>query len=185
MIDETLDELKQSSIKAHESLKRSLSTLRTGRANPALLDFLRVDYFGTLTPISQLANITVPEARMLMIKAWDKTNVKGIERCIMESDLGLNPQVDGELIRVPLPPLTEERRRDLVKIARKSGEECKISIRKSRQEARGMLDALKSEGEASEDDVKAGQKKIEEIVQQSTGVVDDIVALKEKDIMQV
>ena len=185
MIDETLEELKDGGLKAHESLKRNLAKLRTGRANPDLLDGIRVEYYGSPTPLNQLASVTVPEPRMLMIKVFDKANVKPVEKAIMESGLGLNPQTEGELLRVPMPPLTEERRRDLTKLARKNGEECKISIRKHRQEARSMLDTLKSDGDASEDDIKRAMTKVDEIVQGLTAEVDTIVSKKEADIMEV
>jgi ribosome recycling factor len=159
--------------------------LRTGRANPDLLDALRVDYYGTPTPIQQMANVGVPEPRMLTIKPWDKTSLKLIEKAIVTSDLGLNPQNDGEIIRLPLPALTEERRRDLVKVAKKHGEESKIAIRKARHDAKDMLDTLQSEGGASEDECDRARKKLEEVVQAGTAKVDDIVANKESDIMEV
>lgn len=185
MIDEILDELKAGSSKAHESLRRALGKLRTGRANPEFLDSVRVDYYGSPTPITQLASISVPEPRMLMVKPWDKQNMKAIEKGIIEAQLGLNPQNDGEVMRIPMPSLTEERRRDIVKLAKKAGEDAKIAVRKHRQDARAMLDTLKSDGEASADDVDRAMKKVEEIVQAATAEVDTIVAGKEKDIMAV
>lgn len=185
MIDETLDDLQENCAKAHESLRRALSKLRTGRANPEFLDSVRVDYYGSMTPLSQLATISVPEPRMLMVKPWDKQNLKAVEKAIIEAQLGLNPQNDGELLRVPMPALTEDRRKDLVKLAKKAGEDGKISIRKSRQDARAMLETLKSDGDASADDVDRAMKKLEEIVQTATSEVDDIVAAREKDIMAV
>lgn len=185
MIDDILSELKSDIAKAHEALKKSLSKLRTGRANADILDGIRVDYWGTPTPLAQMATISVPEARMIMIKAWDKQNTKAIERAIMESDLGLNPQTDGEFIRLPMPMLTEERRRDLTKLARKMGEEGKVAIRKHRQDARGLLESMQKEGEVGEDDVDRALKKVDEIVQGGTHTVDEIVARKEKDIMEV
>jgi ribosome recycling factor len=166
-------------------LKKALGRIRTGRANADVLDSVRVDYWGTPTPIGQMATVSVPEARMLMIKVWDKSNVKAVEKAIIQSDLGLNPQVDGEFIRLPMPPLNEERRRDLTKIVRKTGEEAKVGIRKHRQDARAMLENLKEEGEAGEDDVDRALKKVDEIVQGGTHTVDEIVAKKEKDIMEV
>src|SRR5688572_21540747 len=149
MIEEVLGELTESVQKAHGSLKRELGKLRTGRAHPSMLDSLRVDYYGQATPISQMATVNAPEPRLLMIKPWDKSQVKAVEKAIRESDLGLNPQVDGELIRIPVPALSEERRRDLVKVARKHGEECKVGIRRARHEALDILTELKKEGEAS------------------------------------
>ncbi|MEM9195416.1 MAG: ribosome recycling factor [Myxococcota bacterium] len=185
MIEETLEELKSSIGKAHEALRRDLSKLRTGRANPELLDSLRVDYYGTPTPIGQMATVSVPEPRMLAVKAWDKSAVKLIEKAILESDLGLNPQSDGELLRIPMPALTEERRKDIVKLARRAGEDCKVAIRKARHDAKDILDELQKEGEASEDDCDRGRKKLEEIVQGGQAKVDEIVSKKEADILAV
>lgn len=185
MIDEIIQDLQTSIGKAHEALKRDLSKLRTGRANPQLLEGIRVDYYGTPTPISQMANIGVPEARMLTVKAWDKTAVKSIEKAIVEAGLGLNPQTDGDLIRLPMPALSEERRKELTKIARKNGEDCKVAIRKARHDAKDMLAGLEDEGEASADEVERGQKKVEDVVQEGTAKVDEIVTRKEKDIMEV
>src|SRR5689334_25389131 len=134
MIDDVLSELKQGIEKAKDALRRELGKLRTGRAHPGMLETLRVEYYGQSTPIAQMAHVNVPEPRLLTVKPWDKSQVKPVEKAIRESDLGLNPQVDGDLIRVPLPPLTEDRRQELVKIARKYGVECKVKIRKARQD---------------------------------------------------
>jgi ribosome recycling factor len=185
MIDDILNELKSDISKSHEVLKKGLTRIRTGRANPDVLDAVRVDYWGTPTPISQMATISVPEARMLLVKPWDKQNLKAIDRAIREADLGLNPQNDGEVIRLPMPMLTEERRKDLTKVARKTGEEGKVSIRKHRQDARALLESLKDDGEVGEDDVERALKKVDEIVQAGTGTVDEIVARKEKDILEL
>lgn len=185
MIDETLEELQQAIGKAHEALKRDLAKLRTGRANPDILSGLRVDYYGTPTPIQQMAAVNVPEPRMLTIKPWEANQLKAIEKAIMESDLGLNPQNDGEIIRLPLPPLTEERRKELTKIARKQGEECKVAIRKARHDAKDMLDSLEKDGDVGQDDADRARKKLEEIVQGGTGKVDEIVQKKEQDILTV
>jgi ribosome recycling factor len=185
MIDEVLSELKEGAAKAHEALKRELTKLRTGRAHAAMLDGLRVDYYGQITPIGQMATISVPEPRMLTVKPWDKSQVKGIEKAIRESDLGLNPQVDGELIRIPIPPLSEERRKELVKVARKFGEECKVAIRHARHDALDMLAEIKKDGGASEDEVERAKKKAEEMVSEAGQTVDSIIAGKEKDIIEV
>ena len=185
MIDDILKELKASSEKAKEALKRDLSKLRTGRAHPAMLDTLRVDYYGQSTPIAQMASVGVPEPRMLTVKPWDKTGVQAIEKAIRESDLGLNPQVDGDLIRIPIPALSEQRRKDLVKIAKKAGEECKVAVRKARHEALDMLNELKEGGDASEDEVDRGKKKAEEAVAEAGQSIDQIIATKEKEILAI
>ncbi len=185
MIEEIHQELNQAIDKAHEALKRELSRLRTGRANPALLDSVRVEYYGALTPLAQMANIGVPEPRLLTIKPWDKSQIKPIEKGILEAGLGLNPQNDGEIIRIPMPALTEERRRDLVKVAKKHGEDCKVSIRKARHDAKDVLDALKNDGEVGEDEAERAMKKVEELVHEGTARSDDIVTRKEKDILEL
>lgn len=185
MIDEVLAELHDACNKAQEALKRDLSKLRTGRAHPAMLDSVRVDYYGQSTPIGQMATVNVPEPRLLTIKAWDKGQVSAIEKALRESDLGLNPQVDGELIRVPVPALSEERRKELVKLAKKSGEDCKVSIRRARHDALDMLDAMKQSGDSSEDAVDRAKKKAEEIVAEAGRSVDQIVAAKDKEILAV
>jgi ribosome recycling factor len=185
MIDEILSELKASSEKAKEALKRELSKLRTGRAHPAMLDLLRVDYYGQPTPIAQMASVGVPEPRLLTVKPWDKSVVQAVEKAIRESDLGLNPQVDGDLIRIPVPALSEERRKDLVKVAKKSGEECKVAVRKARHDALDMLNELKQGGDASEDDVDRAKKKAEELVSEAGQSIDQIIAAKEKEILAI
>jgi ribosome recycling factor len=185
MIEEVLSELEQASKKAQNALKRDLSRLRTGRAHSGILEGLRVDYYGQSTPLPQMATIAVPEARMITVKPWDKSQVQVVEKAIRESDLGLNPSVDGELIRVPVPPLSEERRRDLVKVAKKYGEECKVAVRKARHDALDMLNEMKQSGDASEDAVDRAKKKVEEVVSLAGHAIDEIVQAKEKDIMAV
>jgi ribosome recycling factor len=185
MLDDVHKELHSSIAKAHDVLKRDLAKLRAGRANPNLLDGIRVDYYGTMTPLAQMANIAVPEPRLITVKPWDKTVIKAVEKALRENDMGLNPMTDGDLIRVPLPPLTEERRKEFVKIARKYGEECKVTIRKARHEALDMLKEIDDGGEASADDVERAKKKAEEIVSDGGKTVESIIGQKEKDIMEV
>src|SRR5262247_3423188 len=146
MLNEVIAELEQAIEKAQASLKRELAKLRTGRAHAGMLDGIRVEYYGQVTPLPQMATVAVPEPRMLTVKPWDKEQIKNVERALRESDLGLNPQVDGLTIRVPIPPLTEERRRDLVKVAKKTAEDCRVSVRKARHEALDILAELKKEG---------------------------------------
>ncbi|RYG67058.1 ribosome recycling factor [bacterium] len=185
MLDDVQKDLVVGIGKAHEVLKRELSKLRAGRANPSLLDGIRVDYYGTLTALSQMAHVNVAEARMLTVKPWDKTAMKAVEKAIREANLGLNPQTDGDIIRVPLPPLTEERRREFVKIAKKYGEECRVTIRKARHDAIDMLNQISTDGDASDDDVDRAKKKAEETVAEGTKQVEAFVAAKEKDILEV
>jgi ribosome recycling factor len=185
MLADVQKELQSSIAKAHEALKRELAKLRAGRASPNLLDGVKVDYYGTLTPLAQMANINVPEPRLLTVKPWDKSQAKAVEKAIRESDLGLNPQLDGDLIRIPLPPLTEERRKEFVKIARKYGEECKVAIRKARHDALDMLNTIDAEGGASADEVDRAKKKAEDTVADAGKQVDQMIAHKEKDILEV
>jgi len=185
MIDEVHKELLSSIAKSQDALKRDLAKLRAGRATPALLDNLRVDYYGTMTPLTQMAHVNVPEPRLITVKPWDKTQIKAVEKALRESDLGLNPQADGDIIRIPLPPLTEERRKEFVKIARKYGEECKVAIRKARHEALDMLSQIETDGEASADEVDRAKKRAEEAIADASKQVDAIVGNKEKDIMEV
>jgi ribosome recycling factor len=185
MIDDVHKELTSAISKAHDVLKRELAKLRAGRAHPSLLDGLRVDYYGSQTPLQQMAHVNVPEPRLITVKPWDKSQMKAVEKAIREADLGLNPQPDGDIIRIPLPPLTEERRKEFVKIARKYGEECKVTIRKARHDALDMLSELESDGEASADEVERGKKKAEETVSDGSKTVESLIASKEKDILEV
>ena len=185
MLAETLEELSEAIANAHEALKRDLARIRAGRANPAILDGIRVDYYGSPTPLKQLASISVPEPRMIVLKPFDRSQMQAIEKAIMEAQLGLNPGNDGEIIRLPMPPLTEERRKDLVKVARKSGEECKVAIRKARHDAKDIIDSLQKEGEVGEDDADRARKELEDVVKSGTSKVDEIVSKKETDILEV
>lgn len=185
MLDDVHKELVSSIAKAHDALRRDLAKLRAGRANANLLDGIRVDYYGTMTPLAQMANVAVPEPRLITVKPWDKSVIKAVEKALRENDMGLNPMTDGDLIRIPMPPLTEERRKEFVKIARKYGEECKVTIRKARHEALDMFKEIDDGGEASTDDVDRAKRKAEEIVADGGKTVDGIIAQKEKDIMEV
>lgn len=185
MLDDVHKELQSSIAKAHDVLRRDLAKLRAGRANSNLLDGIRVDYYGTMTPLAQMANIAVPEPRLITVKPWDKSVIKQVEKALRENDMGLNPMTDGDLIRIPMPPLTEERRKEFAKIARKYGEECKVSIRKARHEALDMFKEIDDGGEASTDDVDRAKRKAEETVAEAGKTVDGIIAQKEKDIMEV
>ncbi len=185
MIDDVLADLNASIEKTLDALRRELAKVRTGRAHPSILDRVRVDYYGTMTPISQMANIGSPDASLLTVKPWEKGQVQAIDKAIRDSDLGLNPQVDGDLIRIPIPPLTEERRKEMVKLTKKNGEEAKIAIRQHRRDALDMLSEYTAEGEIGEDDGERAKKKVEEIVAQQVKAVDKIVADREAQIMEV
>lgn len=185
MIDDVLTELSGSVKKSQDALRRELSKLRTGRANLSVLDNVRVDYYGTPTPLNQLASLSTPEARLILIKVWDKGAVKAVDQAIRGAGLGFNPVTEGELIRIPIPPLTEERRKDLVKVAKKAGEDAKVAIRAARRDANEMLEQILQDGEAPEDDVTRAEKKVQERIDEGVKGVDDIVATKEKDILEV
>lgn len=185
MLEEVLQELRNAMARAHDALKHQLSRLRTGRANAAMLDSVRVDYYGTPTPIAQMASVNIPEPRLILIKPWEKGQVRAIDKAIRDTDLGLNPQIDADLIRIPIPPLTEERRKDLAKQAKKMSEDCKIGIREARREAKEMIDSLVKDGDVGEDEGDQAWKKAEEIVVAGNKTADEIVQHKEKDIMTV
>lgn len=185
MLDEVLRELQTGIEKSIEALRRDLARVRTGRAHAGMLDAIRVDYYGVPTPIQQMATVGIPEPRLITIKPWEKGQVKAIDKAIREGDLNLNPQVDGELIRIPIPALTEERRKEMVKLTKKNGEEAKVAIRKHRRDANEMVDSLDEGGDVSKDDADRTKKKVEEIVADGIAQVDKVIAAKEKDILEV
>jgi len=185
MLSETLEDLNESIEKATDALRRELAKIRTGRANPDILDSIRVDYYGTPTPLKQMATIAVPEPRLITVKPFDRSTIGAIEKAIIVGDLGLNPSNDGELIRIPLPPLTEERRKELVKVARKVGEDAKVAIRRARHDAKDMIDAFEKDGDVGADEAERSRKELEEIVKNASARVDQIVAEKEKDILVI
>ena len=185
MIEEVFEDMESSVKKAHTALRNALGRIRTGRANAALLDSVRVDYYGTQTPLNQMAAITTPEPRLIMVKPWDRSVVGAVEKAIQASDLGLNPASDGEIIRIPVPPLTEERRKDLVKVVRKQGEECKISIRNSRRDCNELLKEMESGGDAPKDDVARALKQIQNITDEGVAEVDKIIEAKEAEIIEI
>ena len=164
---------------------KELSSLRTGRANASMLDLVRVDVYGQQMPINQLASITTPEPRTISIQVWDINNVNLIDASIKKSELGLNPQIDGQLIRLPVPDLSEERRNEMKKIVKSMGEKCKVSIRNIRREANDDLKKLLKNKEISEDEVKKDEKVIQDFTDKNIKVIDDKVISKEKDIMTI
>lgn len=182
---EIQNKLQQQMEKTIEALKHEFSTIRAGRANAQMLDKIRVDYYGTPTPINQVGSISVPEPRTLMINPWDKSAMKEIEKAIMNSDLGLNPTNDGDVIRLNVPALTEERRIELTKKAKKAAEEFKVRIRNERRDANDKLKKLEKEGEITEDDLKKAQDNVQKMTDKYTKEVDVLLEVKEKDIMAV
>ena len=171
--------------KSIHSLKKDLSTLRTGRANPGMLDTIKVDVYGQLMPIEQLATVSVPEARLISIQVWDKTNTTLIDSAIQKSELGINPQIDGQIIRLRIPDLTEERRKDLIKILKNMGEKGKVSVRNIRREANEDLKKKLKDKKISEDENKSFEKNIQKITDENIKNIDQILIDKEKEILQI
>ena len=171
--------------KAIEVFLKELSSLRTGRANAAMLDLVKVDVYGQQMPINQVGSITTPEPRMINIQIWDANNVPLVDAAIKKSDLGLNPQIDGQLIRLPVPELNEERRTELKKLIKSIGEKCKVSIRNIRREANEELKKLLKAKEIGEDEEKSSEKNVQTITDEHIKVVDEKVSLKEKEIMTI
>ena len=171
--------------KTIDVFSKDLGSLRTGRANASMLDLVKVDVYGQKMPINQLATVTTPEPRTINIQVWDLNNVSLIDSAIKKSELGLNPQIDGQLVRLPVPDLTEERRIELKRIVKSTGEKCKVSIRNIRREANDELKKLLKSKEISEDDVKKFEKIIQEFTDSNINLVDEKVALKEKEIMKI
>ncbi len=171
--------------KAIAAFQRELSTLRAGRASPSLLDRIEVDYYGVSTPLNQLAGVSAPEPRLLVVQPWDKQAMPEIEKAIMKSDLGLTPSNDGNVIRLTIPELTEERRKELVKYVRKKAEESRVSVRNIRREANDEIKKLEKESEISEDESRRSQDSIQELTNQKIEEIDKLLAAKEKEMMEV
>ena len=184
-MDERIQKYEEKMKKTLASLESELVTIRAGRANPHILDKLAVDYYGAPTPLQQVANITVPEARMIQIQPWESSLIKGIEKAILTSDLGLNPNNDGKVIRLIFPELTEERRKELVKDIKKKGEAAKVAVRNIRRDANDAYKKLKKEEDVSEDEIKELEEKIQKLTDKYIKDVDAAVELKGKEIMTV
>lgn len=185
MIDDLISDAEHRMGKSVEALKAALAKLRTGRAHPGLLDQVMVDYYGTPTVLNQVANINVEDARTLSVSPWEKNMIAPIEKAIMQSDLGLNPMSAGAIIRVPLPPLTEERRKSLVKVVKDDAEKARVSVRNVRREVNTDLKSLEKSKDITEDDVRKAGDRIQKITDQYIAKLDLVAAEKEKDLMQV
>jgi ribosome recycling factor len=179
------EELKEGMEKAINALEKSFSKVRTGRASLALLEGIRIDYYGALTPLNQVASLSIPESRLIVISPWDSSVLGSIEKAIQKSDLGLMPSNDGKLIRLAIPALTEERRKELVKVVRKMAEECKVKQRNARRDANEQFKALKKNNEISEDDLYSFQDEVQQITDRYIQKVDEVLAVKEKEIMEI
>jgi ribosome recycling factor len=185
MADQIFVRAKEKMEGALEVAKREFATLRTGRANPGLVERLQIDYYGTPTPLNQLANISTPEPRLLLIAPWDKSSVRDIEKAILKSDLGLTPTNDGQQIRIAIPPLTEERRREMVKLAKKIAEERRVAVRAARRDSNDEIKALEKKGDLPEDDSHRLQDEMQKLTDKYIGQVDGLLERKEKEIMEI
>ncbi|MFA5624738.1 MAG: ribosome recycling factor [Bradymonadales bacterium] len=185
MTTELIDDLQNGFDSAITALKRELAKVRTGRANPTILDGLRVDYYGTPTPVTQIAAIKVADARMITIQPWEKNMLTPIEKAILVSDLGITPSNDGTLIRLPIPALTGERRKEFTKLTKDLGEKSKIAVRNQRRDVNDLLKSMQKDGEISEDELKRLLTKVQELTDEAVKKIDDVVAEKEKEIMEV
>jgi ribosome recycling factor len=185
VIDETLFEAEEKMDKAVEVAKEDFATIRTGRANPAMFTKVTVEYYGSPTPLQQLASFTTPEARTILVSPFDKSSLGAIERALRDSDLGVNPSNDGNVIRVNLPLLTEERRKEYVKLARAKAEDARISVRNVRRRAKEELDRIVKDGEAGEDEVSRAEKELESLTRKRIEVIDTVLASKESELLAV
>lgn len=185
MIAEVIKDAEDRMHKGVDALRREFATIRAGRANPSVLDKVMVEYYGTPTPINQLANVSAPEPRMLVIQAWDRTVIPAIEKAIMKSDLGLNPSSDGTVIRLNIPQLTAERRLELVKKVKKEAEEARVSVRNVRRDVNDKLKKLEKDHEASEDEIKRAQEDVQKMTDKIIKEIEHVMEIKESEITEV
>jgi ribosome recycling factor len=184
MIESIYQETTQSMEKSIDSLKNEFKKTRTGRASLSILDGIRVEYYGTITPLNQMASLSIPESRLITIQPWDVSVIKDIEKAILKSDLGLTPSNDGKVIRISIPPLTEERRKDLVKVIYKKSEEHRVAVRNIRRDSNELLKGLKKDGDISEDDAFRAQDQVQKITDKHIKLIDDVCKEKEKEILE-
>ena len=184
MIDEIYQDTRESMAKTIQALEKELNRIRTGRASLSILDGIRVEYYGTMSPLNQMATMAVPESRLITIQPWDVSVIKDIEKAIMKSDLGLTPSSDGKIIRISIPQLTEERRKELVKVVNKICEDHKVSVRKIRRDSNELIKSLKKDGEISEDDAFKSQEQVQKITDDHIKLIDECYEEKEKEILE-
>ncbi|MGQ0842391.1 ribosome recycling factor [Actinokineospora sp.] len=185
MIDDTLLDAEEKMEKAVSVAKDDLASIRTGRATPAMFARIHVEYYGSMTPLNQLAGVAIPEARMAVVKPYDVSQLNAIEKAIRDSDLGVNPSNDGTIIRIVIPQLSEERRKEMVKVAKTKGEDARISIRNVRRKAKEELDRLVKDGESGEDDVVRAEKELQHLTDKYVGMVEELVKHKEAELLEV
>ncbi|OEU64850.1 MAG: ribosome recycling factor [Desulfobacterales bacterium S5133MH16] len=184
MIESIYQETTESMEKSIDSLKNEFKKVRTGRASLSILDGIRVEYYGTMTPLNQMASLSIPESRLIIIQPWDISVIKDIEKAILKSDLGLTPSNDGKLIRISIPPLTEERRKEIVKVIYKKSEEHRVAVRNIRRDSNELLKGLKKDGDISEDDAFRSQDQVQKITDKHINLIDDVCKEKEKEILE-
>ncbi|HUJ60880.1 MAG TPA: ribosome recycling factor [Kofleriaceae bacterium] len=185
MINDITSDCENGMKKAVDSFRRDLQKIRTGRANTSMLDGIKVDYYGTPTPVNQVATVQVVDARLITVKPWEKSMIPVIDKAIRASDLGINPVADSELVRLPIPPLTQERRKELAKVVGKQTEEARVAVRSARREAMEMIKDAEKEKQVSEDERKKGEKSIQDLTDKYIAQVEDIAKAKEKEIMEL
>ncbi len=185
MAEPDIDDIERRMNKAVEVLKHEYAGLRTGRATASMLDPVRVEVYGSMMPINQVGTVSVPEPRMISVQVWDKSNVKAVEKAIAASGLGLNPQADGQLIRIPIPELNEQRRKELTKVAGQYAEQAKVAVRGVRRDGMDSLKKLEKDGELGEDDAKMWQEEIQRLTDEATKKIDEMLAQKTKEILQI
>jgi ribosome recycling factor len=185
MLDDITKDAKDNMDKVLDALKKQLVTIRTGRANPSMLDGVRVDYYGTMTPLNQVATVSAQDARLLIIKPFEKRIIKDIEKAIVEANLGFNPMSDGDFVRVPMPPLSTERRKEYVKLTKTKGEDAKVAVRNVRRDANEMLKEAQKEGSITQDDEKRGLKTVQDTTDAYVKKIDEMLVKKEAEIMEV
>lgn len=185
MIETVHQETNERMGKTIEALKKEMQRVRTGRASSNMLDSVKVDYYGTLTPLNQMASISVPESRLITIQPWDATALKEIEKGILKANIGLTPSSDGKIIRISVPPLTEDRRKEIVKLVNKTCEDHKVAIRNIRRDSNETLKSLKKDGDISEDDMFKAQDKVQKLTDEKIALIDDIYKDKEKEILEI
>lgn len=185
MINDITSDSEDGMKKALDAFKRDLTKIRTGRANTAMLDGIKVDYYGTPTPVNQVATVQVVDARLITVKPWEKNMIPIIDKAIRASDLGINPVSDAELVRLPIPALTQERRKDLVKVVGKQTEEARVAVRSARRDAMDMIKDAEKDKQISEDERKQGEKKVQDLTDKYIAMIDDVAKAKEKEIMEL
>lgn len=185
MINDITNDAEEGMKKAVDSFKRDLQKIRTGRANTSMLDGIKVDYYGTPTPVNQVATVQVVDARLITVKPWEKTMLPVIDKAIRASDLGINPVADSELVRLPIPPLTQERRKELAKVVGKQTEEARVAVRSARRDAMDMIKDAEKDKQITEDERKNGEKQVQDLTDRFVAMIDDIAKAKEKEIMEL